>query len=257
MIEWRDRGLLLAVRPHGETSVIIDVLTQDHGRYAGVVRGGTSRKLRPVLQPGAELDLVWRARLDSHMGAFTVEPIRASLAVGLGARQALAGLNAVTAMLRFALAEREAHGPLFERSLGLLEMIGEAELWPLAYLHWEMALLDELGFGLDLSTCAVLGREANDLSFVSPRTGRAVSRKGAGEWADRLLPLPNCLLEIAPAPAEDLLQGFAVTGHFLSQHLAGEMQGKPLPDARQRLIDLVARQAADPSAGRGSDPQAS
>ncbi|HAR50907.1 MAG TPA: DNA repair protein RecO, partial [Roseovarius nubinhibens] len=112
MIEWRDRGLLLAVRPHGETSVIIDVLTQEHGRYAGVVRGGTSRKLRPVLQPGAELDLVWRARLDSHMGAFTVEPIRASLAVGLGARQALAGLNAVTAMLRFALAEREAHGPL-------------------------------------------------------------------------------------------------------------------------------------------------
>ncbi|MFU1476459.1 DNA repair protein RecO [Roseovarius sp. C7] len=255
-MEWRDRGLLLAVRPHGETAVIIDVLTEAHGRHAGVVRGGRSRKLRAALQPGAELDLVWRARLDSHMGAFTVEPIRSSLAVGLGERQALAGLNAVTAMLRFALAEREAHGPLFDRTKGLLEMLGEAEHWPLAYLHWEMALLDELGYGLDLRSCAVLGREANDLSYVSPRTGRAVSRKGAGDWADRLLPLPACLLEIAPTRAEELLQGFRVTGHFLSQHLAGEMQGKPLPDARQRLVDLVARRA-EPSAGRGSDPQAS
>jgi len=240
-MEWRDQGILVSVRPHGETSAIIGVLTRDHGLHVGVVRGGAGRRMTPILQPGAELDVTWRARLEAHIGSFTVEPLASSAAVAMGDRLALAGLNTVTGLLRFSLAEREAHPRLYTQSRALLDMIGDMDHWPLAYLHWEMALLDELGFGLDLSCCAVLGAGANDLSFVSPKSGRAVSRAGAGEWADKLLPLPRCLLEIGEAERDELLQGFDLTGYFLKHHMAPQVAGKPLPEARQRFIDLVAR----------------
>ena len=236
-MEWREEGILLSARTHGESAAIIEVLTRGHGRHAGIVRGGASRKMAPVLQPGAQLDLTWRARLEDHIGAFTVEPVRSRAAVSLGDRLALAGLNAVTGLLRFALAEREAHPALYERTERLLDLLGQGDLWPLAYLQWELALLEELGFGLDLTRCAVLGIQANDLSFVSPRTGRAVSRKGAGDWADRLLPLPPCLLGQGHAPDAEIAEGLKTTGYFLRAHLAAELGQKPLPEARQRFVD--------------------
>ena len=248
-MEWRDQGILLSTRTHGETSVIIEVFTPVHGRHAGVVRGGTSRKLAPVLQPGAQLDLSWRARLEEHIGTFTVEPVRSRAAASMGDRLSLAGLNAVTALLLFCLPEREAHPGLYRRTEALLDLLGQGDVWPLAYLNWEMALLDEMGFGLDLSGCAVMGAQANDLSYVSPRSGRAVSRAGAGEWADRLLPLPACLLGAGPAPDTEVAEGFRVTGHFLQNHLAPELGTKPLPAARQRFVDRFrARLNGAPSA---------
>ena len=236
-MEWRDQGILLSSRTHGETSAIIEVFTPDRGRHAGVVRGGASRKMAPVLQPGAQLDLAWRARLEDHLGTFHPELLRSRAAASMGDRLSLAGLNAVTSLLLFALPEREAHPALYTRTEALLDLLGQADVWPLAYLQWELALLDELGFGLDLSTCAVMGAQANDLSYVSPRTGRAVSRAGAGEWADRLLPLPPCLRGHGPAPDAEIAQGFEVTGHFLRQQLAHELGNKPLPEARQRFVD--------------------
>lgn len=236
-MEWRDQGILLSSRTHGETSAIIEVFTPLKGRHAGVVRGGASRKMAPVLQPGAQLDLAWRARLEDHLGMFQPELLRSRAAASMGDRLSLAGLNAVTALLLFALPEREAHPALYERTETLLDLLGQVEIWPLAYLRWELALLDEMGFGLDLSTCAVMGAAANDLSYVSPRTGRAVSRAGAGEWADRLLPLPPCLLGHGPASDAEILQGFEVTGHFLRQQLAPELGNTPLPEARQRFVD--------------------
>ncbi len=236
-MEWRDQGILLSSRAHGETSTIIEVFTPARGRHAGVVRGGASRKMAPVLQPGAQLDLAWRARLEDHLGSFQPELLRSRAAASMGDRLSLAGLNAVTALLLFALPEREAHPGLYEKTENLLDLLGQAEIWPLAYLHWEMALLDELGFGLDLSACAVMGSAANDLSFVSPRTGRAVSRAGAGDWADRLLPLPPCLMGHGPALDAEIAQGFDVTGHFLRYQLAETLGNKPLPEARQRFVD--------------------
>ena len=236
-MEWRDQGILLSSRRHGETSAIIEGFTEAHGRHAGVVRGGASRKIAPVLQPGAQLDLVWRARLEDHIGSYAVEPVRSRAAVSLADRQALAGLNAVTALLSFALPEREAHPALYARSEVLLDLLGQGDLWPLAYLQWELALLEELGFGLDLSSCAVLGHGANDLSYVSPRSGRAVSRAGAGDWADRLLPLPPCLMGQGPAPDAEIAEGFRTTGHFLHAHLAPALGNRPLPEARQRFVD--------------------
>ena len=238
-MEWRDQGILLTSRTHGETSAIIEVFTPGRGRHAGVVRGGTSRKLAPVLQPGAQLDVTWRARLEDHVGTYTVELLRSRAAASLGDRLALAGLNAVTSLLLFCLPEREAHERLYRQTENLLDLLGEAGIWPLAYLKWELTLLEDLGYGLDLSECAVLGHAANDLSFVSPRTGRAVSRAGAGEWADRLLPLPPVLLGEGAAGNAEIAEALSVTGYFLTDRVAPELGNKPLPEARARFVKRV------------------
>ena len=239
-MDWRDQGILLAVRRHGETSAIIEVFTQEHGRHAGVVRGGTSRKIAPILQPGAQLDVSWRARLEDHIGSFTVEPLRSRAAAAMSGRMALAGLNAVTALLSFCLPEREPHPNLYRQSERLLDLLGQDEIWPLAYLRWELGLLEELGFGLDLSACAVTGA-TEDLAYVSPRTGRAVSSAAAGDWADRLLPLPPCLRGQGPAPDAEIAEALRTTGFFMENRLAPSLGNRPLPEARGRFVDLVSR----------------
>ena len=238
-MEWRDQGILLSARRHGETSAIIEVFTPAQGRHAGIVRGGTSRKIAPSLQPGAQLDLAWRARLEDHIGAFTVEPLRSRAAVAMQDRLALAGLNAVTALLSFCLPEREPHPALYRRTEALLDLLGQGEVWPLAYLKWELRLLEEMGYALDLESCAVTG-VSEELIYVSPKSGRAVSAKGAGEWADRLLPLPTVLRGGTGSDAE-IAQGLVTTGHFLTAHLARDLGGKPLPEARARFIDAFSR----------------
>lgn len=238
-MEWRDQGAVIAVRRHGESAAIVELFTQGHGRHAGVVRGGAGRRMAPILQPGAQLEVTWRARLEDHLGAFTVEPLQ-SRAELMGDRAALAGLNAVCALLHFALPEREAHPDLYRKSMVMLDMLGASELWSVAYLRWEMALLEELGFGLDLSACAVTGG-VDDLAYVSPKSGRAVSAEGAGEWADRLLPLPAEMLGGGDGARENVLAGLRTTGHFLKAWLAHALGDKPLPEARARLIDRLGR----------------
>jgi DNA repair protein RecO (recombination protein O) len=240
MIEWRDEGAVLAVRPHGETSVIAEVFTAMHGRHAGVVRGGVGRRLSPVLQPGAQVQVVWKARLGEHLGAFTVEPLRSRAAIAMADRIALAGLNAVVSLLSHVLPEREAHVPLYSRTVDLLDLLGDQEVWSLAYLRWEVALLGEMGFALDLTACAVSGG-TEDLCFVSPRTGRAVSRAAAGVWADRLLPLPPVLIGKGDAGVSDIVAALAVTGHFIEHQLIKGLGERPLPAARARLIAALSR----------------
>lgn len=239
-MEWRDQGILLSARKHGETSAIIEMFTPAQGRHAGVVRGGVSRKLAPILQPGAQLDVAWRARLEEHIGAFAVEPLRSRAALVMGNRLALAGLNAVTALLSFCLPEREPHLTLYERSEALLDLLGQQDIWPLAYLQWEQLLLEEMGYALDLSCCAVTGSQ-EDLAFVSPKSGRAVSRAGAGEWADRLLPLPPVLRGEGEADNAEIAQAFQTTGYFLEAHLARDLGDRPLPEARARFVELFSR----------------
>lgn len=231
-MEWRDEGVVLTVRRHGESAALIEVFTARHGRHAGVVPGGGGRRLTPVLQPGAQVDVVWRARLDAHVGTITVEPVR-SRAMLMADRLALAALGSVCALLSRALPERQPHSALYPVTVDLLDGLDGAG-WPLDYLRWELRLLDELGFGLDLSSCAVTGA-TTDLCFVSPRSGRAVSRAGAGRWADRLLPLAPCLRGGA-VDADGIAEGLRLTGYFLNRELGGT---RPLPEARARLAGLL------------------
>lgn len=239
-MEWRDHGILLSMRRHGESAAIIEVFTEDHGRHAGVVRGGASRKLAPILQPGAQLDVQWQARLQEHIGSYRVEPLRSRAAAAMSGRLALAGLNTVTALLSACLPERVPHPGLYRRSEQLMDLLGQDDIWPLAYLNWELALLEELGFGLDLSSCAVTGATTG-LAYVSPKSGRAVSRAGAGDWADRLLPLPPCLLGEGPAPDAEIAEALRTTGYFLAHRLAPALGHRALPEARGRFVDLFAR----------------
>lgn len=239
MLDWRDEGLLLTVRPHGEHAAIIDVFTPTRGRHVGVVRGGTSRRLGAVLQPGNQIAVEWRARLEEHLGHFTVEPVQSRSHLWQD-RLALDGLSATLSLLHHALPERDAHPALYEATLALLAAIGAEAGWPALYVQWELLFLEELGFGLDLSACAVTGR-ADDLAYVSPRTGRAVSRAGAGEWAARLLPLPGWLAAgTAPDPA-GIVAALRLTGHFIDERLVRDLSAGPLPEARRRLIERLAR----------------
>lgn len=238
-MEWQDDAIVLGAKAHGESSAIVEVLTRDHGRHFGVLRGGTSRKMSAHLQPGTEVALRWHARIEDQLGTFTLEPLR-SRAELLGERQGLAALNAVTSLLSFALPEREAHSRLHLHSGALLDIALEPG-WALHYLSWEVGLLDELGFGLDLSCCAVSG-DTEDLAYVSPRTGRAVSRSAAGDWAERLLPLPPALLGRQDGLV-GVVQGMQTTGHFLARHLGADRGGRALPEARARLMALFQKQS--------------
>lgn len=236
-MEWREEGTVLRRRTHGERAVILDVLTGGRGRHAGVVPGGAGGRRAALLQPGARLMLHWRARLEDQLGTFAVEPI-ASRAVLLGDALGLAGLNAVTALLVFALPERDPHPRLAAATEALLDAMTAGTDWSGDYLRWEMRLLDGMGFGLDLASCAVTGA-TEGLAFVSPVSGRAVTAQGAGDYAPRLLTLPAIL----GGQQGDLAAGLALTGHFLDTRLAAQLVGRPLPAARARL---VARLTATP-----------
>ncbi len=239
-MDWTDQGILLVSRRHGETSAIIEVFTELHGRDAGVVRGGTSRKIAPILQPGAQLAVTWRARLEDHIGTYTVEPLRSRAANALSGRMALAGLNAVTGLLSFSLPEREPQTGFYRQTEQLLDLLGQDDVWPLAYLRWEMALLELLGYGLDLSACAVTGA-TEGLAFVSPKSGRAVTEEGAGAWKDQLLPLPPVMLGHGDASDTEVAAALRTTGYFLKNRVAPELANKPLPEARERFVDRFTR----------------
>ena len=182
-----------------------------------------------------------RSWLEDHIGSFSVEPVRSRAAAAMGDRLALAGLNTVTALLSFCLPEREAHAALYDRTQNLLDLLGQTDVWPLAYLQWEMGLLEEMGYALDLTACAVTGA-TEGLCYVSPKSGRAVSLKGAGDWADRLLPLPDVLRGKGAGSNAEIAQGFVTTGYFLERHLAQDLGGKPLPEARARFVEAFSRQ---------------
>jgi DNA repair protein RecO (recombination protein O) len=230
-MDWRDQGTLLSVRRHGESACIIEIFTELHGRHAGVVRGGASRRMAPILQPGAQLDVEWRARLEEHLGAFRVEPLLARAARIMDDRAALAGLNAICGLLKIALPEREAHPRLYAATLDLLDQLGAEPDWPVAYLNWELLLLEDLGLGLDLSCCAVTGA-VDGLRYVSPKTGRAVSAQGAGEWASKLLSYPDPL---------NVPQALQTTGFFLETWLTQATGRRDLPEARARLIAVLTK----------------
>lgn len=239
-MEWRDTGMILSVRPHGETAAIIDVLTEEHGRHAGMVPGGASRRKAPVLQPGNQVELEWRARLEEHLGSYRAELVKSRTAV-LGDRRALAGMGALTALLGFALPERMALPPIYHASVALADELAVVDDgWFTEYARWEVLLLQELGYGLDLGSCAATG-QVDDLIYVSPRSGRAVSRAAGAPYAQKLLPLPGFLRRRGAAELGDVLSALTMTGHFLERWLAPALGDRPLPAARSRLLGSLRR----------------
>ena len=235
-MEWSDEAIVLASRRHGETSAILSLLTAAHGRHAGLVRGGASKRWRGVLQPGNEITATWRARLEEHLGAYTLEPVR-SHAVLYDKPGPLAALTSACALVEMALPERAPHAGLFESLRELLGLLDEA-LWAEAYVRWELALLADLGFGLDLGACAATG--VNDgLAYVSPKSGRAVSLSAGEPWRDRLLTLPEFLAPGGGDPdAGQIAEGLRLTGWFLEAHVFGP-HDMATPDARERLVSRI------------------
>jgi DNA repair protein RecO (recombination protein O) len=241
-MEWRDTGFVLAARRHGENGIIVELLTRDHGRHAGLVRGGQAPKLRAVLQPGNEVAAAWRGRLAEHLGSIACELVRAHAARILDDRGRLAALAAAAALVAAALPEREPHPDVFALFGGLLDALDSGADWPARYVVWERDLLAALGFGLDLGRCAVSG-VATDLAYVSPRTGRAVSRAAGLPYHDKLLALPSFLWREAPADGNQIALGMTLTGHFLL-HNVFVPQGRTMPAARSRLADRMQQAAS-------------
>ncbi len=239
-MEWADEALILSVRAHGETAAIVEFLTRDHGRHLALVHGGRSRQNRPILQIGNHVEATWKARLADQLGHATVSLRRGFAAECLSNRLSLVGLSAICAMARL-LPEREAHPNLFETALFVAGFLDEADVWPALYVRWELALLKELGFGLDLATCAATGT-SEDLTHVSPKSGRAVSREAAAPYVDRLMPLPVFLRpgQKGAVSRDDVRHGLDLTGHFLDVRFLAPQQ-LTMPEARRQLVELIAR----------------
>lgn len=232
-MHWTDQAILLNLRRHGEHGAVISLLSRDHGRVAGYVRGASGKAARGALQPGNRLLTTWQARLPDQLGAITWECLSANSALWLSDPKRLAALTSACALAELLLPEQQSHPAAFDGLAGLLENLGD-DGWAALYVHWELGLLAELGFGLDLSNCAVTG-QTTDLAFVSPRSGRAVSRAAAQPYLDKLLALPEFLLEKTAPKDADVLAGLRLTGYFL-ERLALGPHGKGVPAARSRLV---------------------
>lgn len=240
-MEWQDEGIVLGARRHGEANVILELMTAAHGRHMGLVRGGRSRRLQPVLQPGNSVAVVWRARIEEHLGLYAVEATAMRAARFIASPLALHGLGTLTALLRL-MPERDPHPGLYEALTVLMEHMDDPAIAPALIVRFELAVLAELGFGLDLASCAATGG-TQELVYVSPKSGRAVSRAAGEPYRDRLLPLPSFLREgglVDTIGTHDVLAGFRLTGLFFARHVY-EPRGLAEPDARRRLVDFLAR----------------
>lgn len=243
-MEWSDDGIVLGLRTFGENGAILEALTREHGRHLGLVRGAMSKRMKGALEPGNSVKLQWRGRLDQQLGGYTVELSTARAAAFFDDALKLGGLQSACGICAALLPERELHLRVFEALDLLLAAIGEhpSPDWVDEYVRFELVLLEDLGFGLDLSECAATG-STSDLRFVSPKTGRAVSAVAAEPYRDRLLKLPGFLSPAdGPASSNDLVDGLALTGFFL-ERVARE-HAATLPQARARFHERLAASRA-------------
>lgn len=238
-MEWTDDAFVLDARRHGENASIVTLLTPGYGRHAGLVHGGGSGRARGLYQPGNRLRVTWRSRLADQLGHYTAELLQPHAAALLDDALRLAGLQSACAIAELALPEREPHPAVFAGFEALL-LAMPSDFWATIYVKLEVGLLQELGFGLDLASCALTGA-TRDLAFVSPRTGRAVCREASEPYADKLLVLPPFLAPggiLQEASLQDVLDGLRLTAHFLERHVLFP-HNKPLPAARTRFIDRL------------------
>lgn len=239
-MEWADDAFVLSARAHGEAGALVELLTERRGRFAAHVAGGASRRMKPVLQPGARVTAEYRARTAEHLGSAQLEPVGEGPAALFDDPLALAGLSAAAAVTALALPEREPHPGVFAAFEAFTAALALPEVWPAVYVRFEAGLLEEMGFGLDLARCAVTG-SADDLAWVSPRTGRAVSREAGAPYAERLLRLPPFLLgSQGGLQPGDVAAGLELTGRFLERDVFGPLN-RPPPPARVWLVERLER----------------
>lgn len=245
-MEWTDDAIVLSSRPYADSAALASLLTREHGRHAGLVHGGRSSRIRPVVEPGTMVRATWKARLADQLGHYSLEPVRSGAALLLDDPLRLAALVAACALVDAVLPEREPHASLYEGMVALLDSF-ESPFWAEVYVRWEVGLLEVGGFGLDLTRCAATGLEAqgtqgaNDyLAYVSPRTGRAVSLTAGEPFRDKLLRLPSFLLGQSAGGPEEVQAGLALTGHFLERHLFAQRHAE-IPPARTRFVERYTR----------------
>jgi DNA repair protein RecO (recombination protein O) len=249
-MEWTDEGIVLGVRRHGESSAIVELLTRSHGRHLGLVRGGAGSRMRPLLQPGNSVSAVWRARLDEHLGYYILEGTKLRAATMLASSHAVYGVTHLASLARL-LPERDPHEDIYEMLERTLEDFDDIGISAIHLIKFELAMLAELGFGLDLETCAATGQTA-ELIYVSPKSGGAVSRQAGDPWRERLLRLPaflraseddrqeNLQGKLQVWSDQDLQDGFRLTGLFLLRHVL-EPRGQGHSDARDGFINAVTK----------------
>ncbi|HEV2572692.1 MAG TPA: DNA repair protein RecO [Beijerinckiaceae bacterium] len=249
-MEWRDEGIIIGLRKHGETSLIVELMTRAHGRHMGIVKGGRSRRMQPTLQQGNSVEVTWRARLEEHLGLFTLEVGKVRAAEIMSSPLALAGINLMGELLRL-LPERDPHETLYDMATAMADHLGEPELGPALMVRFELEVLSELGFRLDLSQCAATGRN-DELIYVSPKTGRAVSAAAGEPYKDRLLPLPAFLRGLSwqgvPDRAE-IADGFRLTGYFLDRDVL-QPRGGAEKLTRRSYLTAAGLAMIDPAGGK-------
>lgn len=235
-MEWRDTGIVLGSRRFGETGLILDAFTREHGRQSGFIHGGNSSKKRASFEVGTTLELEWRARNENQLGNFNLSEATANrAAMFMSSRLSLTALNSVTSLLNTSLPDGQAYPMLYDATEFVLDQLGDKELWPALMVSWEVGFLRTVGYGLDFSKCAVSGRK-DGLTHVSPRTGRAACGEEVPEYVDKLLSLPEFLVNSeADASPEDIGKGFRLTGHFITNRLYAEAH-KPPPGSRELML---------------------
>ena len=241
-MEWRDQGIILSLRKYGEFDAILDIFTRDHGRHAGIVKGGLGRRQRGNIQPGNEVEVTWRGRLETHLGTYSIELKNARAVNYLYSPGKLAALNSCSGLLCLAIAENEKHEPLLDGFIAFLDALETAnddiKNWGPLFVKWELGLLSELGFGLNLDCCAATGVSEN-LVYVSPKSGRAVSKEAGKPYHDKMLPLPEYLIGISDKiENQDVLDGLHLTEFFLERYMLNPY-GKKIPQARRMLLDHI------------------
>ena len=239
-MEWQDRAIVLGSRPLGETGAVVTVLTESHGRQSGMMRGARGKSSRGTVMPGNLVQAAWRARLAEQLGTLRCELLQSHAAEALDCPPRLAALSSVCALCEAVLPERQPLPALFGATTALLDALAHPS-WPSVYVHWELALLRALGYGLDLTVCAATGIN-DDLAYVSPKSGRAVSLSAGEPYRDKLLPLPRFLTRGGEGDGAQILSGLALTGHFITAHVLVP-HGTVMPAARARLLDRIAHVA--------------
>ncbi len=247
-MEWRDEALILSTRPLGESSKIVEVLTPREGRASGLVRGARSKTMRSLVQPGNRVEATWRGRLEDQLGTLSLELVESRSGLVMDTAWGAFGIASMAALLGF-LPERDPHPRLYAAANALIAAFALPRAAGEAGVRFELIVLDEFGYGLDLTTCAATGR-TDDLRYVSPRSGRAVGREPGAPYADRLLPLPAFLTSDAHCDAPALVDGFRMTGHFLAAHVAA-LAGRPVPEPRERFVRAVVKAVARADAAGG------